>query len=59
MVWGRQAVNPPVESADLWLHALPGAELEVVEGAGILPHAEAPEAFRDVAARFVDALPTA
>lgn len=59
VMWGRQAVNPPVESADLWLHALPGAELEVVEGAGLLPQAEAPEAFSAALARFVAALPAA
>ena len=45
LAWGREAANPPVESADLWLHALPAAELEVFETAGTLPHAEAPTAF--------------
>ncbi len=43
IIWGRQATSPPVESADLWLRQLPDAEIEVVESAGILPHAEAPE----------------
>ena len=47
LVWGRKAANPPVESADLWLSAIHNAELEVVEGAGTLPHAEAAVAFAD------------
>ena len=51
--WGRSAVSPPVESADLWLHKLPAAELEVFSGAGILPHAEVPAAFSQVLERFV------
>ncbi len=59
LVWGRGAVNPPVESADLWLHELPDAELEVIPDAGILPQAEAPAAFRDVVARFLETLPAA
>lgn len=51
LAWGRRAVSPPVEKADLWLQRLPGAsdlprtELEVFEQAGILPHAESPEEF--------------
>ena len=43
--WGRHAATVPVESADLWLRHLEGAELEVFEGCGILPHAEAPGEF--------------
>jgi pimeloyl-ACP methyl ester carboxylesterase len=45
LAWGRLAANPPVEAADLWVHALPEPELEVFETAGSLPHAEAPTAF--------------
>jgi pimeloyl-ACP methyl ester carboxylesterase len=59
LVWGRLARNPPVESADLWLHVLPQAELEVVEGAGILPHAERPAAFAESVGRFHETLPPA
>ncbi len=40
--WGRHAATTPIESADLWLSHLGGADLEVFEGCGILPHAEAP-----------------
>jgi pimeloyl-ACP methyl ester carboxylesterase len=59
LVWGRRARHPAVESADLWLRALPDAELEVVEGAGALPHAEAPGEVAALVARFADALTTA
>jgi pimeloyl-ACP methyl ester carboxylesterase len=49
--WGRQALSPPVETADLWLHLLPKspsgrpAQLEVFDGAGFLPQLEAPVDF--------------
>lgn len=59
LVWGRRAVSPPVESSDLWLRALPGAELEVVDAAGALPHAERPEEFRELLTRFARSLPGA
>lgn len=48
LAWGRRAVSPPVEAADLWLLRLPSsppAELEIFEQAGVLPHAESPEEF--------------
>lgn len=45
IAWGRRAVNPPVEAADLWMRSLPEAQLEVFEQAGILPHAESPGEF--------------
>lgn len=45
IAWGRRAVSPPVESADLWISRLPDADLEVFEQAGILPHAESPGEF--------------
>lgn len=59
LVWGRQAVAPPVESSDIWLKLLPDAELEVVADAGLLPHAEAAQSFTAIASRFVDSLPPA
>jgi pimeloyl-ACP methyl ester carboxylesterase len=59
IVWGREAASPTVESADLWLHALPEAELEVIERAGVFPHAEQPEAFVERVARFVGSLAAA
>ncbi len=42
IAWGRRAASPPVEIADFWLQELPGAELEVFESCGVLPHAESP-----------------
>ena len=42
IAWGRRATSPSVETADLWLQRLPGAELEVFESCGIHPHAESP-----------------
>ncbi|HLF56224.1 MAG TPA: alpha/beta fold hydrolase [Thermoanaerobaculia bacterium] len=59
LVWGRAAVNPPVESADLWLRELPEGELEVIDDAGIFPHAEQPAAFGALVARFAESLPPA
>jgi pimeloyl-ACP methyl ester carboxylesterase len=62
LVWGRDAVNPPVETADLWLstgHHAAEAELEVIEKAGALPHAERPTAFAHRAAEFLASLPAA
>jgi pimeloyl-ACP methyl ester carboxylesterase len=45
IAWGRAAGDPPVENADLWLRRLPGAALDVFEGAGALPYAEVPARF--------------
>jgi pimeloyl-ACP methyl ester carboxylesterase len=59
LLWGRQAKNPSVESADLWLHEVAHAELEVIDGAGILPHAEAPAPFAEAVGRFHETLPAA
>jgi pimeloyl-ACP methyl ester carboxylesterase len=57
LVWGRQAVNPPVETADLWLAVAKEIELEVLERAGTLPHVERPNAFAKRLAEFVERLP--
>jgi pimeloyl-ACP methyl ester carboxylesterase len=57
LAWGRQSKAPPVEAADLWLRRLPQAELDVFEGAGSLPHAEAPALFCRALARFLEKLP--
>jgi pimeloyl-ACP methyl ester carboxylesterase len=59
VIWGRRATSPAVESADLWLHGLAEAELEVVPDAGVLPHDEQPERFRELVARFAESLPAA
>jgi pimeloyl-ACP methyl ester carboxylesterase len=60
LAWGRQSKLPPVEKADLWLRALPEtqeARLDVFEGAGALPHAEAPALFCRALERFLATLP--
>lgn len=60
LAWGRRAKNPPVETADHWLHDLPeeaDADLEVFEGAGNLPHAESPALFCRALERFLSGLP--
>jgi pimeloyl-ACP methyl ester carboxylesterase len=44
LAWGREAVNPPVATADLWLHGL-DAELSIFELCGSHPHFEQPRAF--------------
>jgi pimeloyl-ACP methyl ester carboxylesterase len=54
LAWGRQASEPPVEDADLWLKHLHGAELDVFEEAGNLPHAEVPGYFALRLERFLD-----
>jgi pimeloyl-ACP methyl ester carboxylesterase len=59
VIWGRQAASPSVESADLWMSRLPGAELEVIAGTGVQPHAEASQTFCDLLTRFVDQLSAA
>ena len=55
--WGEDAVNPPIESADLWLHAAPNAVLEVFAEAGVLPHLEQPELFVEAMQKFLATLP--
>lgn len=58
LAWGRQASEPPVEDADLWLRHLrhePHAEIDVFEEAGNLPHAEVPGYFALRLRRFLAA----
>lgn len=45
LAWGRQAKSPAIDRSDQWLKDLPHAVLDVFDGTGTLPHAEAPEAF--------------
>jgi len=54
--WGRESVTPPVEDADIWLHALPEAALEIFEGAGSLPHLESPAAVTEALEDFLAGL---
>jgi pimeloyl-ACP methyl ester carboxylesterase len=57
LAWGREAKSPPVDQADLWLRHLPGAGLDVFEGAGALPYAEAPALFCRALERFLATVP--
>ena len=57
IAWGRKSAAPRVEDADRWLPRLPHtAELEVIETAGALPHAEAPAAFCLALDRFIEGI---
>jgi pimeloyl-ACP methyl ester carboxylesterase len=56
LAWGRHANSPPVESADLWLHHQPSAELEVFEDSGNLPHFEQADALCRKLESFLSAL---
>ncbi len=56
LAWGRRSNSPPVESADLWLHHQPSAELEVFEDSGNLPHLEQPDVFCRKLERYLSAL---
>jgi pimeloyl-ACP methyl ester carboxylesterase len=57
IAWGRAAASPAVETADLWLHRIPDAQLEVFSGAALLPHAETPRLFCTAFERFAAATP--
>jgi pimeloyl-ACP methyl ester carboxylesterase len=57
LAWGRQAKLPPVDQADLWLRHLPEGGLDVFEGTGALPYAEAPALFCRALERFLASLP--
>lgn len=54
LAWGRQAKNPPVETADLWLQRAPQARLDVFENSGNLPHLEEPRAFVESLRRYLE-----
>ena len=47
-----------MESADLWLRHLDGAQLEVLESCGTLPHAESPDELCRKLERFLSHLDT-
>lgn len=53
IAWGRAAVAPPIESADLWLQRAPHCELEVFDDCGNLPHVEAPQRFAERVRSFL------
>jgi pimeloyl-ACP methyl ester carboxylesterase len=59
LVWGSKARVTPVTQAEAFLKANPNAKLEVIEGAGALPHDEAPEAFLTAVRPFLYGAPAA
>ena len=48
LIWGRNALHPPVDTAPEWLAVKPNAHLEVIEQAMLLPHAEHPARFNQL-----------
>lgn len=40
LIWGRNALHPPVDTAPEWLAVKPDSHLEVIEQAMLWPHAE-------------------
>ena len=48
LVWGREAKITPLSDAPAFLATNPGAELQEVSPAGILPHDEQPEQFANL-----------
>ena len=48
LIWGRNALQPPVDTAPEWLALTPDAHLEVIEEAMLLPHAEHPARFNQI-----------
>jgi pimeloyl-ACP methyl ester carboxylesterase len=45
LVWGRNALINPLETAPEWLAIKPDARLEVIDNSMLLPHVEHPEAW--------------
>ncbi len=54
LAWGRQATNPPLENADLWLQEMPNAHLDVFDGCRNLPHVERPTRFAAALTAFIE-----
>ncbi len=56
LAFGRHGRMPPVETADLWLHGLASAELQVFETAAQKPHYEVPEEWTESVLAFLGGL---
>ncbi len=48
LIWGRNALHPPVDTAPEWLAVKPDAHLEVINQAMLLPHVEHPARFNQL-----------
>ncbi len=53
LIWGRNALHPPVDTAPEWLAVKPDAHLEVIEQAMLLPHAEHPARFNQLVTDWI------
>jgi pimeloyl-ACP methyl ester carboxylesterase len=53
LAWGDQATFTPVSDAAAFLALNPGAQLEVFQACGIVPHDEQPEAFATVVGNWL------
>jgi pimeloyl-ACP methyl ester carboxylesterase len=54
LVWGKEARLTPVTDAAAFLATNPGAEMEEIGAAGILPHDEQPEQFVNVVGAWLE-----
>ncbi len=52
IIWGSEDRVIPASYAEIFARAIPGARLEVMEGAGHLPYVERPEEFNRVVMEF-------
>ena len=57
LLWGSFDRIMPIEHAQVWLDSLDDARLEVIDGAGHLPHIEMPEKTAAVIASFIRECP--
>ncbi len=53
IVWGREAQFTPVSDANLFLRSRPTTRLKVIDRAGLLPQAERPAEFLEIADAFL------
>jgi len=58
LVWGSAAVETPLAEAEPFLLGNPNAKLEVIDGAGLLPNDEQPDAFLAAVRPFLAAAQT-
>jgi pimeloyl-ACP methyl ester carboxylesterase len=57
LLWGSSDRIMPIEHSQVWLESLPDARLEVIDGAGHLPHIEKPEKAAAVIASIIRECP--
>ncbi len=59
LVWGREAKITPLADAAAFLATNPGAELQEISPAGILPHDEQPEQFANLVGAWLERIAAA